>query len=70
MDISQGQQLAHMRTPTVHAVVSRHPSQGWIAAGKLSRKVFLFADSHSVEVKEQWRKDCNKLSFNTYKLDR
>lgn len=50
---SQGQQLAHMRTPTVPAVVSWHPSQSWIAGGNSSGKVFLFAESPSREVKEE-----------------
>lgn len=50
---SQGQQLAHMRTPTVPAVVSWHPSQSWITGGNSSGKVFLFAESPSREIKEE-----------------
>ncbi|KAM3159495.1 DNA damage-binding protein CMR1 [Lachancea thermotolerans] len=39
---SSGQQLAHLKTATVPAVVSWHPLKNWIVGGNSSGKVFLF----------------------------
>lgn len=39
---SSGEQLAHLPTPTVPAVINWHPSHDWIAGGNSSGKVFLF----------------------------
>ena len=41
---SDGQQLAHMATPTVPAVISWHPSQDVVVGGNSSGKVFLFSE--------------------------
>ncbi|KAL3232882.1 hypothetical protein RNJ44_04798 [Nakaseomyces bracarensis] len=41
---SEGQQLAHLATATVPAVLGWHPLQNWIAGGNSSGKVFLFTD--------------------------
>ncbi|EDO17073.1 hypothetical protein Kpol_530p43 [Vanderwaltozyma polyspora DSM 70294] len=41
---SQGQQLAHLPTATVPAVISWHPLRNWIAGGNSSGKIFLFTD--------------------------
>ena len=41
---SQGQQLAHLQTATVPAVLSWHPLKNWIAGGNSSGKIFLFTD--------------------------
>lgn len=41
---SEGQQLAHMTTPTVPAVISWHASKDIIAGGNSSGKVFLFSE--------------------------
>ncbi|SCU81376.1 LAME_0B06788g1_1 [Lachancea meyersii CBS 8951] len=41
---SSGEQLAHLKTATVPAVVSWHPMQNWIVGGNSSGKVFLFQD--------------------------
>ncbi|CEP62567.1 Cmr1p LALA0_S05e08504g [Lachancea lanzarotensis] len=42
---SSGEQLAHLKTATVPAVVSWHPLQNWIVGGNSSGKVFLFEDA-------------------------
>ncbi|SCU93659.1 LAMI_0E15148g1_1 [Lachancea mirantina] len=42
---SEGQQLAHLKTATVPAVVSWHPLQNWIVGGNSSGKAFLFTDN-------------------------
>lgn len=41
---SSGQQLAHLTTATVPAVLGWHPLKNWIAGGNSSGKVFLFTD--------------------------
>ncbi|CAB4252197.1 similar to Saccharomyces cerevisiae YDL156W Putative protein of unknown function [Maudiozyma barnettii] len=41
---SEGQQLAHMATPTVPAVISWHPTLDTIVGGNSSGKVFLFSE--------------------------
>ncbi|SCU92622.1 LANO_0E01552g1_1 [Lachancea nothofagi CBS 11611] len=41
---SSGDQLAHLKTATVPAVLSWHPLQNWIVGGNSSGKVFLFED--------------------------
>lgn len=43
---SAGQQLAHLKTATVPAVVGWHPLRNWIAGGNSSGKVFLFTDEN------------------------
>lgn len=43
---SRGEQLAHLPTATVPAVLCWHPLQNWIAGGNSSGKVFLFTDEH------------------------
>ncbi|AAS51420.1 ACR194Cp [Eremothecium gossypii ATCC 10895] len=42
---SRGEQLSHLETSTVPAVVSWHPMQNWIVGGNNSGKVFLFTDA-------------------------
>ncbi|CCD22357.1 Cmr1p NDAI_0A01990 [Naumovozyma dairenensis CBS 421] len=46
---SDGQQLAHLNTATVPAVVSWHPLRNWIVGGNSSGKVFLFQDDSNNE---------------------
>ncbi|QLG73416.1 hypothetical protein HG535_0E05000 [Zygotorulaspora mrakii] len=46
---SDGEQLAHMQTATVPAVLAWHPLQNWIAGGNSSGKVFLFTDEKGTE---------------------
>ncbi|AET39672.1 Cmr1p Ecym_4649 [Eremothecium cymbalariae DBVPG len=41
---SSGEQLAHLPTSTVPAVLSWHPLQNWIVGGNSSGKVFLFTN--------------------------
>ncbi|KAG0671077.1 hypothetical protein C6P45_001364 [Maudiozyma exigua] len=41
---SDGQQLAHMATPTVPAVISWHPTLNTVVGGNSSGKVFLFSE--------------------------
>lgn len=41
---SSGEQLAHLKTATVPAVLSWHPLQNWIVGGNSSGKAFLFTD--------------------------
>lgn len=43
---SEGEQLAHLQTATVPAVLGWHPLQNWIAGGNSSGKVFLFTDEY------------------------
>lgn len=43
---SQGEQLAHLTTATVPAVLSWHPLQNWIVGGNSSGKAFLFTDQN------------------------
>ncbi|CAI1892695.1 hypothetical protein SEUBUCD646_0D00930 [Saccharomyces eubayanus] len=50
---SDGQQLAHLPTATVPAVVSWHPLQNWIAGGNSSGKIFLFSDDSQAIKQEQ-----------------
>lgn len=42
---SQGQQLAHLTTATVPAVLAWHPLSNWIVGGNSSGKAFLFTDA-------------------------
>ncbi|CCC67961.1 hypothetical protein NCAS_0A14030 [Naumovozyma castellii] len=41
---SSGEQLAHLTTATVPAVISWHPLQNWIVGGNSSGKAFLFTN--------------------------
>lgn len=41
---SQGQQLAHLKTATVPAILAWHPLSNWIVGGNSSGKAFLFID--------------------------
>ncbi|CCH61774.1 hypothetical protein TBLA_0F02330 [Henningerozyma blattae CBS 6284] len=45
---SEGQQLAHLKTATVPAVIAWHPINNWIAGGNSSGKIFLFTDENRV----------------------
>lgn len=49
---SQGEQLAHLNTATVPAVLGWHPLRNWIAGGNSSGKVFLFTDEQDIKVEE------------------
>lgn len=49
---SQGEQLAHLNTATVPAVLGWHPLQNWIAGGNSSGKVFLFTDEQEIKQEE------------------
>lgn len=49
---SQGEQLAHLTTATVPAVLGWHPLQNWIAGGNSSGKVFLFTDEQGLKEEE------------------
>lgn len=46
---SQGEQLAHLTTATVPAVLGWHPLRNWIVGGNSSGKAFLFTDQERVK---------------------
>lgn len=46
---SQGEQLAHLPTATVPAVLAWHPLRNWIVGGNSSGKAFLFTDEARVK---------------------
>ncbi|CAI4309038.1 AAC_HP2_G0007100.mRNA.1.CDS.1 [Saccharomyces cerevisiae] len=50
---SEGQQLAHLPTATVPAVISWHPLRNWIAGGNSSGKIFLFTDDSGTIKQEE-----------------
>lgn len=43
---SSGEQLSHLKTLTVPAVLGWHPFENWIVGGNSSGKVFLFLNKH------------------------
>ncbi|KAH3902663.1 Cmr1p SCDLUD_000246 [Saccharomycodes ludwigii] len=50
---SNGDQLAHLQTRTVPAVISWHPYKNWIAGGNSSGQIFLFTDNGSAKPIEE-----------------